>query len=599
MSPDGPEPSDAERGAAAWDDARLAARLLAVDPGGLGGVSLRARAGPSRDVWLAQLRRILPAGTPVIRIPLHAPDERVLGGLDLAATLRAGRPVASRGLLAAADGGFVVLPSAERWTKAEAARIEAALDTGEVAPERDGLDLRQRTRFAAVSIDEGIEPEEAPPAGLADRLALRVDLTEIGNPGSDDAAEDGSVRDAVASARARLAGVAVSDAGIEALSAAALAFGIGSLRAPLFAVRTARAAAAFAGRLEAGTDDLATAARLVLAPRATRWPEAPGESSPAEAEPPPPDREADADDSSNRPEPSLDDVVLAAVAAAIPAGLLARLRLGGAARGGPGMAGSGASRRDRRRGRPAGTLRGEPKRGARLDLVETLRAAAPWQPMRRPPGTVRLVVGRDDLRIVRFKRRRETTTVFVVDASGSAAFHRLAEAKGAVELLLADCYIRRDRVALLAFRGRAAELLLPPTRSLARAKRSLASLPGGGGTPLATAIEAAGDLAASIARAGGTPVLVFLTDGRANVARDGEGGRERAASDATAAARRMRQGGAASLFIDISARSSDAAPALAADMGARYLRLPSADAATLSRVVGREVTAAAAERAPR
>jgi magnesium chelatase subunit D len=114
-------------------------------------------------------------------------------------------------------------------------------------------------------------------------------------------------------------------------------------------------------------------------------------------------------------------------------------------------------------------------------------------------------VRRDDFRVGRFEQRSQSTTIFVVDASGSSAFNRLAEAKGAVELLLADCYVRRDRVALLAFRGRGAELLLPPTRSLVRAKRSLAGLPGGGGTPLAAGIDAAAALADAVRRRGETP----------------------------------------------------------------------------------------------
>jgi magnesium chelatase subunit D len=141
-------------------------------------------------------------------------------------------------------------------------------------------------------------------------------------------------------------------------------------------------------------------------------------------------------------------------------------------------------------------------------------------------------VRKDDFRIQRFKHRSETTAIFVVDASGSSALHRLAEAKGAVELLLADCYVRRDRVALVAFRGRGAELLLPPTRSLVRTKRSLAGLPGGGGTPLAAGIEAGLALADGVKRRGGTPLLVLLTDGRANVARDGSGGRVKAGEEA-------------------------------------------------------------------
>jgi magnesium chelatase subunit D len=231
-------------------------------------------------------------------------------------------------------------------------------------------------------------------------------------------------------------------------------------------------------------------------------------------------------------------------------------------------------------------------RGARLNLIETLRAAAPWQALRRAPGGAAVAIRRDDLRVSRFKRRVETTTVFVVDASGSAAFHRLAEAKGAVELLLADCYVRRDRVALLSFRGVAADLLLPPTRSLTRAKRSLAALPGGGGTPLATAIDAAGTLAGAVARAGGGAVLVFLTDGRANVGRDGRGGREAAAADALSAARRLREGAATVLFIDTSPRPYEPAAGLAAAMGARYLALPAADARTLSGLVRRELAAA-------
>jgi len=219
--------------------------------------------------------------------------------------------------------------------------------------------------------------------------------------------------------------------------------------------------------------------------------------------------------------------------------------------------------------------------------VATLRAAAPWQPIRRAggPSKLRIHVRPDDFRVTRFEQRRETTTIFVVDASGSAALHRLAEAKGAVELLLADCYVRRDRVSVLAFRGRGAEIVLPPTRSLVRAKRSLAGLPGGGGTPLAAGIDAAFALADAVRRQGGTPTLVFLTDGRANVSRDGIGGRDRAEADALAAAGRLRAGSFAALLVDIAPRPSDVARKIGAAMGAVYLPLPQGDARALDRVV--------------
>jgi magnesium chelatase subunit D len=325
-------------------------------------------------------------------------------------------------------------------------------------------------------------------------------------------------------------------------------------------------------------------------------------------------------------------VVLAAALSALPPGLLAKLKAGAGPRAGAPAGGkSGAAQASGLRGRPLASRRGELRSGTRLDLIATLRAAAPWQRLRQreavagpapaaaaapagraaggtgstrstlstpptpcaTPAPRRVLVRRDDFHIARRAQRRETTTVFVVDASGSAALHRLAEAKGAVELLLADCYVRRDRVALLVFRGDAAELVLPPTRSLVRAKRALAGLPGGGGTPLAHALDAAAALTGAIARRGGSPLLVLLTDGRANIARDGQPGRERALADAVAAARRLRAAGIAALLVDTSplgGRPAAAGPASAARqvadaMAALYLPLPQVEAAGLSRVV--------------
>jgi len=573
-----------------WHIAAIAAALFAVDPARCGGVFVRAGAGPTRDAWLAMLRALLPPTEQWRRAPANVTDARLLGGLDLAVTLAAGRAVAERGLLADADGGVLVVPMAERLSAAVAARMVAVLDVGEVQLERDGLSARHSSRFGLVALDEGASDEERAPAALLDRLAFHLQLDGIAARACEPCAF--CLEDVIA-ARDSLPAIAVSNETIEALCGAGLALGIASLRAPWFAVQVARIAAALAGRDALGEADVAIAAALVLAPRATRMPQMDERNENPEREPPSrehsePDSPEDTSSAEQRP---LEEVAVAAARAVLPADLLAQLRTGTRARArAPSEGRADVKQTSRLRGRPAGTQRGEPCGGARLNVIETLRAAAPWQRLRHqarcgdPARGLRVQVRRDDFRVTRFKRRPATTTVFAVDASGSTALHRLAEAKGAVELLLADCYVRRDRVALIAFRGRGAELLVSPTRSLTRARRCLASLPGGGGTPLASGIDAATALAEGLRRRGDVPIVVVMTDGRANVARSGATGRV-GETDALLAARDFRAASLTALLIDTAPRPQAMARQLAVAMDARYLALPHADAFELSRAV--------------
>ncbi|MBB4287618.1 magnesium chelatase subunit D [Roseospira goensis] len=590
----GPQAAPAPPAVDPWTDAALVAALIAVDPAGLGGVALKALPGPARDAWLAQVRALLPAAAPLRRVPLHVTDERLLGGLDLAATLHAGRPVAERGLLVEADGGVIVLAMAERVGTAAAAKLGMAIDHGAVRVERDGIASVTPTRFGVVALDESVGPDEGPPEALLDRLAFHMELEGLRQRDIGEALHDA---DEIVAARALLDRVTIEDQAMEALCGAAIAMGVPSLRAPLFALRVARAAAALDRRTAVEQDDLTLAARLVLAPRATRMPPPPPppEQPPEdeeEEEPPPPDDGEDERDQQDDEDKPLEDRIVDAAQAAIPANLLARLMAAAERKRRQGILGrSGEQRKALTRGRPIGSRRGDPRAGARLALIETLRAAAPWQPLRRaevqlwedsgraPP---RVLVRKDDFRITRFKKRSQATIIFAVDASGSAAIARLGEAKGAVELLLADCYARRDQVALIAFRGKGAETLLPPTRSLARAKKRLAGFPGGGGTPLASGIEAA-HLMAEVARTRGeTPSIVILTDGRANVTLEGIGGRARAEEQAKAAAEGLRVIGVSTLLVDMSLRPAPKAEALAQAMGATYMPLPRADARALS-----------------
>ena len=545
-----------------WADAQTALSLYATDPAGLGGLAIRGRAGPVRDRLLAQI----PGRT--TRLPATITDEALLGGLDLPATLQAGRPIQAAGLLATIGQATLIAPMAERLPQTLAARLAARMDQG--------------AAFGLVVLDESADPEEQVPAAILDRLAFHIDLDQL------------SHRDAQAAPPAATsilhAPATIPEELVAALCQTAEALGIASIRAILLATKAAIAAAALAGRPHATEGDAALAARLVLSPRATRLP-ATQEQPEQSAEPPPSPTEPNQPDPTAETPQTLQDtteLILQAARAAIPANLLASLSTNQPTRPTTAKAGAnGQCQKSTTTGRPTGTRPGQPGGGRRLALIETLRAAAPWQRLRAPAQLTPfpLHIRRDDLRIHRTEQRARSTTIFLVDASGSAALNRLAEAKGAVELLLADCYRRRDEVAVIAFRGKSAQLLLPPTRSLVRAKRSLSTLPGGGGTPLALGLEAALALAQTTSRTGATPLIVLLTDGRANVTRAGTAGRAQASTDALHAARLLQAASIAAILIDTSPRPAPEAATLARAMAARYLPLPYADAASLSRAI--------------
>ena len=545
--------------------AKTALNLLAVDPVGLGGLWLRARSGPVREAWVAGLGAV---DLPQRRLHPDIGDEALFGGLDLVATLQAGTPVVTAGLFA--SPALLLLTMAERCGGGLAARLGRALDT---------------PHHCLVALDEGAEPDETLPGGLRDRLGLFVDLNAVAWSDTDDLGLDLAK---LASARLRLLSLITSADAVETLTRVADRLGIGSLRAPTLALAVARASAALAGRDLVGEDDLRLAVELVLAHRATQMP------SDDEPEPPPPDENEDDTPPEQKTQPDDDqiiaeDMLVEAARAALPADLLAALAAGAAARSAKGASGTGAARSGNRRGRPLPSRPGRLGGGARIDLVATLRVAAPWQPMRRAQtkrdGTG-VLVWPSDIRIKRFRETSDRVLIFAVDASGSSAMARLAEAKGAVELLLAQAYARRDHVALLAFRGRAAELILPPTRSLVQTKRRLAGLPGGGGTPLAAGLELAMDTAGRAAARGLTPTIALLTDGRGNIALDGSADRVAAEADALRLAGAIRRSAVPTVVIDTANRPQPGLRVLAGALGANYIALPRADANKLAAILG-------------
>ena len=611
-----------------WLRALQVAQLLVINPHGLGGVILRARSGPVRDRWLAYLNTIAQLGgmrLPLRKMPLGISDENLIGGIDLDQTLRTGKAVLRQGLLAQCDQQLLLMPMAERVEVGAVAKVVSALDNGFISIERDGQSRRIESHFGVVALDEGIEDDEQPNEKIRQRAAFLLNLDILGwrdLPESDDDFVPDSK--SIQYARENFSNITVSEDSLNALVGVAEQLGVISIRALTLAINTAKCLAAFDSEDEVTSVHLQRAIALVLSPRATRLPqsappeeeEIPQESDeqpeneqeenqepPLPPETPPEDeKQEEEQEQEDEKEPerntetpqALEDEILEAAQVAIPADLLARLADLADLKSPIGMGGkTGAVKVGRMRGRPLGTMPGMPEGGKTLSIIDTLRAAVPWQKVRRaemiaagktiPLG--KIIIRKEDFRIKRYQERTQTLTMFIVDASGSSAMHRLAEAKGAVELLLAECYIRRDQVAVMSFRGSTAELILAPTRSLVKAKRALSGLPGGGGTPLSRAIDESFEVASTSMRKGLTPALVFLTDGRANIAKDGSPGRPKAMEDAQQSARATSYYSFKSLWIDTSPQARDEGKAMAALLGSMYLPLPNAGANEVSQAI--------------
>ena len=539
--------------------------ILAMSPESVGGLWLRARHGPVRERALAAIGHLRAR-----RLHPGMDDETLMDATDLVATLTHGRPMRRAGLLKA--NGVLCLSQANACGAGLAGRLAQRMDQG---------------GMALVALDESADPQDTIPAALADRMGLFVDLEGI-LPSQTESLDD--LCSVVEAARGRLAGVPISGAAVTALATAAVALGIRSLRAPLQALSCARAACALRAGARIEDQDLDLAVALVFAHRVTRLPD----TEDALPKPPPP-ADASAPPDSTKPidgahAEAMADRLIEAVRSTLPDDLLDRL-----ANGFPPVTprtqgeGAGEQRGSNRRGRPLPARPGRLTSTQRIDVVATLRAAAPWQVMRQMAAsraarveTRRVIVHPADLRLRRYQSHSDRVLIFVVDASGSQAMARMAEAKGAVELLLARAYARRDHAALIAFRDRGAELLLPPTRSLVQTKRRLAALLGGGPTPVAAGLQLALLTARQVRARGMAPVLVLLTDGRANIALDGTAGRLQAGDDAQAMARAIATEALPSIIIDTSFMPSSTLGALGREMRAQVLPLPRADAGRIA-----------------
>ncbi|HMQ34183.1 MAG TPA: AAA family ATPase, partial [Chloroflexaceae bacterium] len=304
------------------DAARQALLLLAVDPG-LGGVVVAAGVGTGKSTLVRAFARLLDAGA-FVELPVGVTEDRLLGGLDLEATLARGERVHRSGLLARADGGLLYADAVNLLDDSTVNHLLATLDGGVVRVEREGLSVVEAARFALIAT---YDPSDGPPRRhLLDRVGLiaapvahapaparaevvrrnlshdraraggragaQADPTRAAAEGEFDD-EDALLLAMVMAAREALPGVTIEEAQVRQLIQAALALGVEGHRADVFAARAALASAALAGREAVADEDLERAVRFVLLPRATRAPQVeeppPPEESPPPEEPSPPE----------------------------------------------------------------------------------------------------------------------------------------------------------------------------------------------------------------------------------------------------------------------------------------------------------------------
>ncbi len=537
-------------------DATWIVGLLALDGLGLGGAIISTDAA---DDFISAFNTACGPNSAVRITSSTMTSDALTGSIDLAATLAFGKSVLTEGLLATCSQ--LLVRRAEKLDVACTSLLAQALDRNELM------------LLADVDTND-------PDAVLAAKLEARLPFVVDGRT------EQTWTRADIESAKNRLAATPFDPKWMQDLCDAALSIGISSPRHVLQAVATARALAALQGR-QVDESTVALAARLVLAHRAQYAPQQEQEDDEQQPPSPPESQESSESENDSEQNPGDAELILEAIKSALPANLLNMAADNLGKRGAGRNVKNAAPRKSGgQRGRRIGHKRATSLAGQRLDILATLRNAAPWQTLRRKwAGADRMVVTRDDFRVSRIKQRNEATAIFAVDASGSTAFQRLAEAKGAVETILAECYVRRDRVALVAFRGKKAEVLLPPTRSLERAKRALAGLPGGGGTPLASGLDEAYNLAVQVRRAGGNPIVIVLTDGKGNITRAGVGNKVNALAETQSAAKLFAAEGFDAMIIDVSPEPQKSAKALAVDMHATYLPMPRASASEIARPV--------------